>query len=202
MPSLPKGSFTMKSFKILTGIVLMLWGFCSSLQADIYCYVGRDGVRHFTNTPTSPEYKLFIRGESAPLTSSNLPDSYDDLISIACQENDLDFSLVKAMIKVESNFNNRAVSRKGAMGLMQIMPETQGDLAIKDPFDPWQNIMGGSRYLRALLDRFNGRLALALAAYNAGPSRVEEHQGIPPIQETVNYVKQVLKYADILSDDE
>jgi soluble lytic murein transglycosylase-like protein len=191
----------MKSFKITMGIILILLGFCSNLQADIYCYVSKDGVRHFTNTPTSPDYKLFIRGEVASLTSSaSLPDSYDDLIAFACQENDLEFSLIKAMIKVESNFNNRAVSRKGAMGLMQIMPETMNDLAINDPFDPWQNIMGGSRYLRALLDRFDGRLSLALAAYNAGPTRVEENRGIPPIQETQNYVIQVLRYADIIGE--
>ncbi|MCG2752145.1 MAG: lytic transglycosylase domain-containing protein [Desulfobacteraceae bacterium] len=106
------------------------------------------------------------------------------------------------MIKVESNFNKKAVSRKGAMGLMQIMPENLNDLAINDPFDPWQNIMGGSKYLRTLLDRFGGKIALALAAYNAGPTRVEEHEGIPPFQETRNYVRQVLRYADIIGDDE
>ncbi|MBA3027494.1 MAG: lytic transglycosylase domain-containing protein [Desulfobacteraceae bacterium] len=192
----------MKSFKIFLGIALILCGFCSDLHADIYCYVSKDGVRHFTNTPTSPQYRLYIKGRPAAPAPARLPNNFDDYITMASEENDLDFSLIKAMIKVESNFNKKAVSRKGAMGLMQIMPENLNDLAINDPFDPWQNIMGGSKYLRTLLDRFGGKIALALAAYNAGPTRVEEHEGIPPFQETQNYVRQVLRYANIIGDND
>jgi len=187
---------------IIVVILLILWGNPSESRADVYVYVSKDGVRHFSNTPTNPEYRIFIR--SKPLSSADLflPDRYDHLIFRASKDQDISFSLLKAMIKVESNFNRKAVSRKGALGLMQIMPENLGDFDVEDPFDPWQNIKGGSRYLKALLDRFDGEISLALAAYNAGPTRVEVHGGIPPIRETQNYVKQVLRYAELIHEDD
>ena len=102
--------------------------------------------------------------------------------------------MIKALIKVESDFNTRAVSRSGALGLMQIMPENVKAFRIFDPFDPRDNIIGGARYLKTLLDRFEGKLPLALAAYNAGPKVVERYRNIPPIKETEDYVKKVMKY--------
>ncbi|MDH5298794.1 MAG: lytic transglycosylase domain-containing protein [Desulfobulbaceae bacterium] len=103
--------------------------------------------------------------------------------------------LVKAVIKVESDFDHRALSSKGAMGLMQLMPETASDMHVNDPFDPKSNIMGGTRYLGLLLGQFGGDLLLALAAYNAGPTRVVLAQNtIPPFPETIEYVKKVLRH--------
>jgi soluble lytic murein transglycosylase len=104
----------------------------------------------------------------------------------------LDPRLVQALIQVESGYDASALSRKGAMGLMQLMPDTARELGVLDPWDAVQNLRGGTRYLRQLLDRFAGDLELALAGYNAGPNAVERHRGIPPYRETGDYVKKVL----------
>lgn len=165
----------------------------SSASAEIYFYKDRSGVLHFTNTPTSLKYVSYM-SESARLRAGNNEVAYDDVIAEAAQENGVSFHLLKAMIHVESCFNPYAVSKKGAMGLMQIMPENLGLLKINDPFDPRDNIMGGAEYLKTLLNRFNGHLDLALAAYNAGPSAVERYNNIPPFRETQEYVRKVRKF--------
>ena len=130
---------------------------------------------------------------------SYTPDRYDHLITVASEKHGIAFPLLKALIKIESDFNPWAVSPAGAKGLMQIMPENIKILQIKDPFDPWENIMGGSRYLKELLRRFDGELSLALAAYNAGPNVVERYQNIPPFQETEDFVKKVMEHFSLLS---
>ncbi len=120
----------------------------------------------------------------------NLP--YREIIGKYCQKYSMDCKLVAALIKVESNFNPSAVSPKGAQGLMQLMPETQREEGVINPFDPEQNIRGGVHYLRHLLDAFQGDLELTLAAYNAGIGRVQANRAVPPIPETQLYVSRIL----------
>lgn len=167
------------------------------LSADIYRYIDKEGVMHFTNVPTSSRYQLYIKGRSSGSYSPsyvNWTTKYDHFITEASELYDLSFPLLKAVIKVESNFNPRAISKKGAQGLMQLMPGTAKLVNVYNPFDPWQNIRGGARYLKMLMNRFDERLEWALAGYNAGPERVVKHKGIPPFRETRNYVKKVMRY--------
>jgi soluble lytic murein transglycosylase-like protein len=173
-------------------LITLCGGF--SARADIYVYIDSQGVMHFTNTPTSTSYKLYMRETPQPPRNWQPVGNYDDVIGEAARQHGLAFSLLKALIHVESYFDPRAVSKKGAMGLCQIMPENLVSLKITDPFDPWENIMGGARYLKNMLERFDGQLPLALAAYNAGPTAVERYKDIPPYQETQNYVQKVMKY--------
>lgn len=164
-------------------------------HADIYRYIDEDGVMHFTNTPTSSthEYKLFLR-EKPKSTKTYSSKKYDDIIAKASRQYGVSFPLLKAIIKAESGFDPRAVSKKGAKGLMQIMPENFKLLGIQDPFDPSQNIHAGARYFKQMYERFNGKLALSLAAYNAGPTAVERYKTVPPYEETEEYVRRVLKF--------
>jgi soluble lytic murein transglycosylase-like protein len=178
----------------------LLFAVLSPVYADIYRYIDNEGVIHFTNAPTSSAYTVFIRERPEKSLSRYSTDKYDHIIAEASKKHEISFSLLKALIKVESNFDARAVSRAGAMGLMQIMPENLETLHIKDPFDPLESIMGGACYFKKLLRRYDGRLPLALAAYNAGPERVDRLNGIPPIRETEDYVRSVLKYYYIFKE--
>ncbi len=130
-----------------------------------------------------------VFGESAK-TETDVP--YADQIQSAAQTYRLDPALVASVIAVESNFNSRAVSGKSALGLMQLLPGTAAQMAVRNAFDPAQNIDGGTRYLKQLLDRYGQNLILALAAYNAGPQRVDFYRGIPPFAETRSYIDKVL----------
>lgn len=130
-----------------------------------------------------------VFGESAK-TEVDVP--YADQIQNSAKTYGLDPALVASVISVESNFNSRAVSPKSALGLMQLLPGTAADMAVRNVFDPAQNIDGGTRYLKQLLDRYGHNLTLALAAYNAGPKRVDLYRGIPPFAETHSYIDKVL----------
>ena len=167
-------------------------GFCSLSSADIYRYQDKDGVWHFADIKKDTGYKLFLRTPKKKV--SQYIKEYEGIITQASQRFNVDPSLVKALIKAESDFDNRAVSHKGAQGLMQLMPETANAMQVANPFSPEENIFGGTRYFSLLLDRFKNDKVLALAAYNAGPEAVETYGGIPPFPETKSFVAKVLDY--------
>ncbi len=186
-------------------------------DSTIYIYVDANGVQHFSNHPPAGDarWKAFIvhrerrpapgsaaqagagaqrpRAAVADIATAPLPDSapYREIIAKYSRIYGFDQLFVEAVIEIESAFDPAAVSAKGAQGLMQIMPETQRELGLSDPFDPEANIAAGLRYLRSLYERF-GRVRLALAAYNAGPGAVAQYSGIPPFAETAAYVDAVL----------
>ncbi len=189
-----RGTKICKIFFFVT--IFSIFATFSSVYADIYMYIDENGVMHFTNAPTSNEYeyKIYIKEKTAVSKNFYTTNKYDHFISDAAEQTGVDSRLLKAMIKAESDFDPRAVSRKGAMGLMQIMPENFKMLNLKNPFDPWQNIMAGAQYFQKMYERFNGKLALSLAAYNAGPTAVDRYKRIPPYQETEEYVRRVLRY--------
>lgn len=173
------------------GLALSLF-FILPVSADIYRYVDKEGVWHFTNVRTDAQYKLYIK--TTRKTPSKFIKEYEGIILQASRRFEVDASLVKAIIKAESYFDHKAVSHKGAQGLMQLMPQTANAMAVENPFDPEENIFGGTRYLSLLLKRFKNDKRLAVAAYNAGPERVETCNGIPPIAETERFVKKVMNY--------
>ena len=168
------------------------------LCAEPFIRICKNGViyYYFANKmdETNPDYKMMskqVRIPPPPPQIKLIPRDLEPLIKSASQQHNLPESLIKAVIRVESNFNPSATSPKGAQGLMQLMPGTAELLQVVNPYDIQENIWGGSRYLRMLLQKFNNNLPLALAAYNAGPQRVERHQGIPPIKETQWFVRDV-----------
>lgn len=170
------------------------------LHADVYLYEDNEGNRCFTNIiPRTSNYRVVIR-ERKPFSPSYATDRYNEHIREASQKYDLSMSLLKAVIKAESDFDPRAVSNKGAKGLMQIMPSNFETLGINDPFNPRESIMGGALHLRRLLDRFGGDIRLALAAYNAGIESVERSEGIPPFPETENYVRKVIEFYELFRE--
>ncbi|MBE0426077.1 MAG: lytic transglycosylase domain-containing protein [Nitrospirae bacterium] len=185
--------------KVFLALPLILF-FFTIAQADIYKYIDESGVIYYTDIPSVKKANRVIKektkdsstdSRSAKSVSAS-KSYYNSIIHDKAAIYHLDPSLIKAVIKTESNWNCRAVSRKGAMGLMQLMPATAVEMNVHDPFDPEENIEGGTKYLRYLLERFNGDLTLALAAYNAGPNTVEKFGYIPPITETKQYVSRVL----------
>src|SRR5689334_6192880 len=165
--------------------------------ADVYVYKDKSGVLTFTNTPNHSGYRRVLRENHTEGAGSTIVNpSYDDLIQTASGRYNIDPQLIRAVIKAESDFNARARSQKGAMGLMQLMPETARLHSVADAYDPSENVEGGARHLRMLLDRYQGDLELSLAAYNAGSGAVEKYRGIPPFSETREYVRRVLRFYD------
>ena len=162
-------------------------------QADVYQYIDANGTISLTNVPNDPRYRRVI--SELPRARTVISDGeLEPVIARHSRTHRLHPALIRAVIKTESDFDPLAVSRAGAVGLMQLMPQTAMRLDVRDSYNPDQNIGGGTKYLRQLLDRFNGNLPLALAAYNAGEHMVERYQGLPPIPETRQYVQKVLRY--------
>jgi hypothetical protein len=177
-------------------------------SAEAFRLVGPDGTVHLTNVPTDPQYRRLGIAPEAPTGTQQgwfrLPQAdvapYRAEIRAAAERYAVSEQLISALIRVESAFNARAVSHKGARGLMQLMPGTAAMLGVQDSFDPRQNIDGGVRHLRGLMDRFGGDLALALAAYNAGENAVLRYRGIPPYPETQSYVTRVMSYVSTTTE--
>lgn len=187
----------MRRIACIIGVALWLLAPAGS-RAEIYTYKDARGKVFYTNVPADASYHPMIfrvtrSGGRSSIKPGN-PADFEHHVRAAASHYDLDPQLIKAVIKVESNYDHRAVSEKGAKGLMQLMPATAADMNVYNLFDPRENIMGGTCYLKQLLARFNGNLPLTLAAYNAGPSAVERCGGIPNYAETQRYVRSVLLY--------
>jgi soluble lytic murein transglycosylase-like protein len=180
--------------------VMVLPGFA---HADIFAFTDSNGVTHFSNVPSDSRFKLMIAASPDP-AASVAPGKkvdwlarsakYDQAIAGAAKANTIQAALVRAVIVVESGFNPHAVSKRGAVGLMQLLPATARRYGVKDIYDPEQNIRAGTHYLSDLLTRFDSNLELALAAYNAGEEAVERYgRHIPPYAETLAYVPSVMR---------
>jgi len=161
-------------------------------QADIYRFKDKNGVWHFTNVRSDPRYRLYIR--EGGLKPRQYIINYDAIIHKAAEQFGLEPHLIKAIIMAESAFDPDAISKSGAQGLMQLMPTTADDMRVHDPFDPEENILGGTRYLSLLLKKFKHDKRLAVAAYNAGAKIVAKHNSVPPIPQTKRFVEKVMKY--------
>ena len=175
---------------------------------QIYTYVDADGMRHYTDVPDNNRYRLLVLSPHDRTESGDRYDSmllakagrYDSIIENAALSASVEPNLLRAVIVVESGFNSRAVSKRGAVGLMQLMPATASRFGVSNPYDPRQNIHGGAQYLKFLINRFGQDVRLALAAYNAGEEAVERNGGqIPPFTETMAYVPRVLRIYQMLT---
>lgn len=174
---------------------------------DVFSYKAPNGVLHFTNVPTTRKFKAFappaqaltllsLKQRTTPTPWSRLRVGQDmrDMISDTAYRFDLEPALMHAVVRAESGFNPHAVSRAGARGLMQLMPQTAIEVGVRDVFHPQDNLEGGASYLRGLLDRYSGNVHLALAAYNAGPGAVDSYGGVPPYAETQEYLRRVFRF--------
>jgi soluble lytic murein transglycosylase-like protein len=184
---------------LLAGLAItVMWA--GTAGADIYMYRDTRGVLHFSNAPTEPQYQYYLPDIASWKTprlggiGGARRAAFDKIIQDAARRHQVDPALVKAVIRAESDFVPRAVSPKGALGLMQLMPATAHERNVWRVFEPRQNVEGGVTHLRYLLDRYGGNLRLALAAYNAGEKAVDTYGGVPPYPETWQYLERVLRF--------
>jgi soluble lytic murein transglycosylase-like protein len=192
--------------------ILLVTLLCASTVAahpKIYTYLDASGQRHYTDVPDNNRYRLLVLSSQDRTASGDRYDAmllakagqYDSIIEKAAAAASVEPNLLRAVIVVESGFNTRAVSKRGAVGLMQLMPATASRYGVSNPYDPRQNVHGGARYLKFLMDRFGQDVRLALAAYNAGEDAVDRNGGqIPPFSETMAYVPRVLKIYRMLRE--
>jgi soluble lytic murein transglycosylase-like protein len=192
-------------------IATLLAASAAAAHSQIYTYVDADGLRHYTDVPDNNRYRLLILSPRDRTASGDRYDAmllakagrYDSIIERAATAASVEPNLLRAVIVVESGFNSRAVSKRGAMGLMQLMPATATRFGVSNPYDPLQNVHAGARYLKFLIDRFGQDVRLALAAYNAGEDAVDRNGGqIPPFSETMAYVPRVLKIYQMLRNQQ
>jgi len=190
-------------------VAFLLAASTAGAHTRIYSYVDADGVKHFTDTPDDNRYRLLVLSpqdltESGEHYNAGLlarAAQYDSIIEGAAANAAVEPNLLRAVIVVESGFNSRALSRRGAIGLMQVMPATASRFGVADLYDPRQNVYAGASYLKFLMEKFGRNVQLVLAAYNAGEDAVMRNGGrIPPFAETMAYVPKVLKIYRALAD--
>jgi len=185
-----------RSVGVLLAGWLLLVGTVSPSKADIYYFEDSDGVLHFTNVPVDGRFQ-FKQKEAGRKVKVYVYESnerqYDPMIRKVASQEGLDPALLRSLVSVESQFDPVAISSKGAMGLMQLMPDTAKSLGVNNVFHPEENLEAGARHFRTLLEKYEGDVQLALAAYNAGEKAVEQYDGIPPFPETEMYVREVLR---------
>ena len=181
---------------VLTSLTLITALAPAAFASSLYRWVDEAGVSHFTDAPTDPRFRRVGSVSGTVQGWLRLPEGIGSRFSGEIREiaarHGVAAGLVEAVIRVESAFNPRAVSNKGAQGLMQLMPRTASSLGVRNVFDPRENIDGGVRHLRYLLDKYPGNVPFALAAYNAGEKAVDQYGGIPPYAETQQYVQKIL----------
>ncbi len=175
-------------------LIILVIFFPLTVWGDIYIYVDRHGISHFTNVPVDQRFTMCSREISDSINYERAAYRFEPYIVKTAEKFNIEKALIKSIIKVESNFNHAAISSAGASGLMQLMPKTAEKMGVRNVFNPRENIEGGTRYLRALLNLFKGDLSLSLAAYNAGERSVIKYKAIPPYDQTRNFVKRVLTY--------
>jgi len=194
--------------RLIFSIAILLGAASAAANAKIYTYLDAQGQRHYTDVPDNNRYRLLVLSPHDRTASGDRYDfqllakaaQYDSIIEQAAVSAALEPNLLRAVIVVESGFNSRAVSKRGAVGLMQLMPATASRYGVSNPYDARQNVHGGARYLKFLIDHFGHDVRLALAAYNAGEDAVERNGGqIPPFSETMAYVPRVLKIYKMLT---
>jgi soluble lytic murein transglycosylase-like protein len=190
-------------------VVTLLLASSAWANSKIYSYMDDQGMRHYTDIPDNNRYRLLLLTAQDRTSSGDRYDSqllaratqYDSIIEQAAVSSALEPNLLRAVIVVESGFNSHAVSKRGAVGLMQLMPATGSRFGVSNLYDPRENVHAGARYLKFLIDRFGHDIRLALAAYNAGEQAVDRNGGqIPPFTETRAYVPRVLKIYKMLTE--